>query len=82
MGQNENAKRFYQELLANNPTPIDYFNYGAFLLAARFLLKGISILDIDLILINENYKSANFAGGEKMGFLETDISDKTFVCAL
>ncbi len=79
LGQNENAKRFYQELLANNPTPIDYFNYGAFLISCGDFIEGHKYFRYRFNINNENYKYPQTLPEAKRWDLETDISDKTLL---
>lgn len=79
LGLKENAKRFYQELLANNPTPIDYFNYGAFLISCGDFIEGHKYFRYRFNIDNENYKYARTLPEAKRWDLETDISDKTLL---
>ncbi len=68
-GNKECAKYFYQELLKNNPTDNDYYNYGAFLISSGDFLEGHNYFrarstDIDL---------------PNKWDLESDISEKTLL---
>ena len=54
-GDKVRANRFYQELLENNPTPTDFYNYGAFLISCgefqlghKYFTKRFETGDVNL----------------------------------
>ena len=79
LGQKESAKNFYKELLANNPTNIDYFNYGAFLISCGDFQEGHKYFRYRFSLDNENYKYPQTLPVEKKWDLESDILNKTLL---
>lgn len=79
LGQKECAKKFYKELLVNNPTNIDYFNYGAFLISCGEFQEGHKYFRYRFSIDNENYKYPQTLPVEKKWDLESDISNKTLL---
>ena len=76
LGQNNNAKIYYNLLLKNNPTEIDFYNYGMFLIHCGNLYEGHKYLThrFNIEDINLKYPSSV----PKWDF-KSDISDKTLL---
>lgn len=74
LGDKENADKFYKKLLQNNPTKIDYYNYGLFLISCGEFEKGHDYLRYRFSIddINNPYPTEK----EKQWDLKSDISDK------
>lgn len=74
LGDKENADKFYKKLLQNNPTKIDYYNYGLFLISCGEFEKGHDYLRYRFSIddINNPYLTEK----EKQWDLKSDISDK------
>lgn len=77
LGQNDQAKMFYEKLLQNNPTENDYFNYGAFLIHCgdfenghKYFAHRFNIDDINLKYPSDINRKWDF---------KSDISDKTLL---
>ncbi|MBR6722379.1 hypothetical protein IKL64_02890 [bacterium] len=75
-GDKVRANRFYQELLENNPTPTDFYNYGAFLISCgefqlghKYFTKRFETGDVNL-----QYPVAFDL--DKKWDLKSDISEK------
>lgn len=69
LGAKQNAKKFYLELLNNNPTDNDYYNYGAFLISCGEFVEGHKYFQA---------RSTNIELQNKWD-LSSDISDKTLL---
>lgn len=76
LGDRIKADKFYRELLENNPTPTDYYNYGAFLINCGDFENGhkyftyrfqTGSIDLQYPLTNDINRKWDF---------KTDISDK------
>ena len=74
LGFRDKAKKYYEELLANNPTDNDYYNYGGFLISCgdfenghKYFKRRFNIEDINLKYPADKTKKWD---------LESDISDK------
>ena len=74
LGLKDKAKKYYEELLANNPTDNDYYNYGGFLISCgdfenghKYFKRRFNIDDINLKYPADKTKKWD---------LESDISDK------
>lgn len=74
-GKKEKADKFYKELLQNNPTEIDYYNYGAFLINCGKFEEGHKYFRYRFLIDDENLKYP-IVGKDKKWNLVTDISDK------
>ena len=77
LGDNVNAKYFYQELIEKcNPTPTDYYNYGAFLISCGDFLKGHKYFTYRFLIDDKNFEyPLSFDIDRKWDFKQ-DISDK------
>lgn len=78
LGNNHLADKYYNELLKNNPTPNDYYNYGCFLIKCGDLEKGFKYFThrFDIDDVNLKYPIEDT---EKRWDFITDISQKTLL---
>lgn len=77
LGKKDKAKYFYEKLLKNNPTPTDYYNYGAFLISCGELYDGHKYFTQRFLIDDENLKYPTDIS-KKWDF-KSDISDKTLL---
>lgn len=75
----ENAKKYYQELLLNNPTNIDYYNYGLFLIHNGQMQEGHKNFRYRFLIDDENLKYPVKFQNDTKWDLKTDISDKVLL---
>ncbi len=77
LGDKENADKFYKKILENNPTNIDRYNYGLFLISCGEFEKGHDYLRYRFSIddINNIYPAEK----EKRWDLISDIKDKTLL---
>ena len=73
-GLKKEAKKYYEELLANNPTDNDYYNYGGFLISCGDFENGHKYFRHRFNIDDINLKYP--ADETKKWDLESDISDK------
>lgn len=78
LGKKEKAAFFYEKLLDNNPTSIDYYNYGAFLISCGDFKNGHKYFRYRFLIEDENLKYPLHNDVKKWD-LESDISDKTLL---
>lgn len=78
LGKKEKAAFFYEKLLDNNPTSIDYYNYGAFLISCGDFKNGHKYFRYRFLIEDENLKYP-LPNDVKKWDLESDISDKTLL---
>lgn len=76
LGDKATAKKFYQELIKNNPTNIDLFNYGSFLISCGELQEGHKYFRHRFLIDDENLRYPIISDTEKIWDLKSDISDK------
>ncbi len=79
LGDNENSNKFYIKLLENNPTEIDYYNYGAFLISCGDFQSGHKYFAHRFNIDDENLKYPIAFDLEHRWDLKSDISDKTLL---
>ncbi|MBD5402571.1 tetratricopeptide repeat protein [bacterium] len=79
LGDKNKALQYYKELLQNNPTNIDYFNYGAFMISCGDFQEGHKYFRYRFLIDDNNYKYPIQCDDNKKWDLETDISDKTLL---
>lgn len=72
----ENAKKYYNELLLNHPTNIDYYNYGLFLIHNGKLQEGHKYFRYRFLIDDENLRYPVKFPNDKKWDLKSDISDK------
>ena len=77
LGLKDKAKKYYEELLANNPTDNDYYNYGGFLISCGDFENGHNYFRHRFNINDINLKYP--ADEIKKWDLESDISDKTLL---
>lgn len=78
LGKKEKAAFFYEKLLDNNPTSIDYYNYGAFLISCGDFKNGHKYFRYRFLIEDENLKYP-LPNDVKKWDLESDIFDKTLL---
>lgn len=76
LGDRANADKFYQKLLENNPTEVDYYNYGAFLINCGDFQNGHKYFAHRFLVDDENLKYPLSEDIEHKWDLKSDISDK------
>lgn len=74
-----NADKYYKLLLENNPTEIDYYNYGGFLISCGNLYEGHKYLAHRFNIDDENLKYPSKLDIKKKYDFKTDISDKVIL---
>lgn len=79
LGDRANADKFYQKLLENNPTEVDYYNYGAFLINCGDFQNGHKYFAHRFLVDDENLKYPLSEDIEHKWDLKSDISDKTLL---
>lgn len=79
LGDRANADKFYQKLLENNPTEVDYYNYGAFLINCGDFKNGHKYFAHRFLVDDENLKYPLSEDIEHKWDLKSDISDKTLL---
>ena len=79
LGDRANANKFYQKLLENNPTEVDYYNYGAFLINCGDFQNGHKYFAHRFLVDDENLKYPLSEDIEHKWDLKSDISDKTLL---
>lgn len=79
VGNKEKANRYYKEILANNPTEIDYYNYGAFLISCGDFEQGHKYFRYRFLIDDENLKYPIDNSFSKKWDLVSDISDKVLL---
>ncbi|MBE7712776.1 MAG: hypothetical protein E7Z87_03440 [Cyanobacteria bacterium SIG26] len=75
LGDKNNANRYYQELLSNNPTETDYYNYGAFLISCGEFEIGHKYFSHRFLTCDKNLEYPLRDIDKKWDF-KSDISDK------
>ena len=78
-GNKAKANKFYKEILNNNPTEIDYYNYGAFLISCGDFIQGHKYFRYRFLIDDENLKYPIDNSISKKWDLVSDISDKTLL---
>ena len=72
-----NAKYFYEKLLADcNPTPTDFYNYGAFLISCGDFSEGHKYFTYRFLVDDKNLKYPLDFDIERKWDFKQDISDK------
>lgn len=80
LGDRENAKYFYQELLDKcNPTPTDFYNYGAFLINCGDFIDGHRYFTYRFSIDDKNFEYPLKFDIERKWDFKQDISDKTLL---
>lgn len=79
LGDFENADIFYKKLLENNPTVIDYSNYGMHLIRCGKFIEGHKYFIYRNLVDNEIFKKSITNTVEKLELLKSDFSDKTIL---
>lgn len=74
-----NAKKYYDELLLNNPTSIDYYNYGLFLIHNGQMSEGHKYFTYRFLIDDENLKYPVKLPNDKKWDFKSNISDKTLL---
>lgn len=75
-GDKVRANRFYQELLENNPTPTDFYNYGAFLISCGEIQLGHKYFTKRFETGDVNLQYPVSFDLDKKWDLKSDISEK------
>lgn len=78
-GQKATAQKYYKELLNNNPSENDYFNYGGFLINCGNFEEGHKYFAHRFNIDDINLKYPLPDADEKKWDLKTDITDKTLL---
>ena len=79
LGNKRKADKYYNELLKNNPTETDYYNYGGFLISCGDFKQGYKYLTHRFNIEDINLKyPIDCPKGERWDF-KTDISQKTLL---
>ena len=76
LGDRQKADKYYKELLENNPTDIDYYNYGGFLISCGDLYNGHKYLTHRFLINDINLQYPKGLDKNKKWDFKTDISDK------
>lgn len=76
LGDRANADKFYQKLLENNPTEVDYYNYGAFLINCGDFQNGHKYFAHRFLVDDANLKYPLSEDIEHKWDLKSDISNK------
>lgn len=79
LGDKYIADKFYRELLENNPTPTDYYNYGAFLISCGEFQKGHKYLTYRFQTDSKDLQYPLSNDIEHKWDFKSDISDKTLL---
>lgn len=79
IGDNEKADRYYRELLENNPTDTDYYNYGGFLIRCGNFAQGHKYLTHRFNIDDINLKYPLADDIERKWNFSDDISDKALL---
>lgn len=79
LGDKPNADKYYKELLKNNPTDIDYYNYGGFLISCGDIYNGHKYLTHRFLINDINLQYPKSLDINQKWDFETDISDKTLL---
>lgn len=79
LGDKVQAKKFYQKLLENNPTDIDYYNYGGFLISCGDFKAGHEYFTHRFKVDDVNLKYPENLDTAKRWDLKSDISDKVLL---
>lgn len=77
LGDKNKAKKFYEELLKNNPTNTDYYNYGAFSISCGDFINGHKYFRYRFEIDDVNNKYP-LPLSKKWDF-KTNIKDKTLL---
>lgn len=78
-GKKNVAEKYYKELLKNNPTENDYFNYGGFLINCGNFEEGHKYFAHRFNIDDINLKYPLSGADEKKWDFKTDITDKTLL---
>lgn len=76
LGDRVNTDRYYKELLKNNPTEIDYYNYGGFLVSCGDIFNGHKYLTHRFSIDDVNLQYPQRLDINKKWDFAADISDK------
>lgn len=79
LGNGYKADKFYRELLENNPTPNDYYNYGAFLISCGDFQNGHKYFKYRFNTDSTDLKYPINNDSERKWDFKSDISDKTLL---
>ncbi len=77
--QNEKADKYYNQLLNNNPTPTDYYNYGCFLIHNGNFQKGHKYFAYRNLVNNEVFSTTLTPTMEDIERLQEDLTNKTIL---
>ena len=78
-GDNLQAQKYYEMLLAKNPTDIDYYNYGTFLIHKGDFINGHKYFARRFNINDVNLRYPVDVEGDKRWDFKTDLSDKTLL---
>lgn len=79
LGEKEKALKYFKILLKNNPTNIDYYNYGAFLISCGDFINGHKYFTYRFLIDDENLKYPVLLSNDNRWDLKSDISDKVLL---
>lgn len=79
LGDIVKTKKFYQKLLENSPTDVDYYNYGGFLISCGDFLSGHKYFTHRFSIDDINLKYPANLDINKKWDLKSDISDKVLL---
>ena len=77
IGNDIQADKFYKKLIENNPTVIDYYNYGSFLIHCGDFIKGSEYFAYRNLIDDDNFRNSLTPDLESLKVLKSDLSDKT-----
>ncbi len=79
LGDMKNANKFYQKLIANNPTDTDFYNYGMFLISQGEFEEGHRYLISRFNINDKNLKYPVQGFENKKWDFKSNISDKVLL---
>lgn len=79
LGQKDRALGYFNQLLQNNPTNIDYYNYGAFLISCGDFVNGHKYFTYRFLVDDDNLKYPVLLKNDNRWDLKSDISDKVLL---
>lgn len=78
-GNKSKARMYYDRLMHLNPTEIDYYNYGAFLISCGEFVLGHKYFTHRFLVDDDNLRYPFELNPEKRWDLNSDISDKVLL---
>lgn len=79
LGKAQEAQKYYEQLILNNPTAVDYYNYGCFLIHHGDFIRGHKYFAYRNLIDNPVFKNTLTPDINSIERLKGNISDKVIL---